>query len=178
MSLAQRLETLYRDERQRLFACAMAVLGEAEAAEDAVHAAFERLLVHDVHPENLTSYAFRTVRNCAHDILRRNAAAGRLAQRPPEGVPECGAAALEAAETREQLTRGLNSIDPQRREIIELHLRADLKFREIAEALDLPLGTVTSHYRRGLEQLRKLLTENEAEDRVADAHERHRTTHP
>ena len=175
MSLAKRLEALYRDQRQRLFACALAVLGEADAAEDAVHAAFERLLARDVRPENLTSYAFRTVRNCAHDIARRNAAAARIARRSGGAeIKDGGPAALEQEETRRQLTDGLAQIDPLRREIIELHLRADLKFREIAETLDLPLGTVTSHYRRGLEQLRTLLIEDQAQE----GHEQSRTTHP
>jgi RNA polymerase sigma-70 factor (ECF subfamily) len=175
MSLAQRLEALYRDERQRLFACALAVLGEADAAEDAVHAAFERLLARDIRPKNLTSYAFRTVRNCAHDMVRRSAAAGRVARRSYEADTDNAAAdALEAKETGERLLNGLASIDPLRREIIELHLRADLKFREIADALDMPLGTVTSHYRRGLEQLRGLLNE----DGANETHERPRTTHP
>lgn len=163
MSLAERLEALYRHERQRLFACAMTVLGEAEAAEDAVHAAFVRLLSRDVQPENLLPYAFRTVRNCAHDILRRNATAERHARDASAGGQEYRAPArLELEETRQQLIDGLERIDPLRREIIELHLRADLKFREIAEAMELPLGTVTSHYRRGLEQLRKLLSEDDA----------------
>jgi RNA polymerase sigma-70 factor (ECF subfamily) len=176
MSLAERLEAVYRQERQRLFACALAVLGEAEAAEDAVHAAFERLLARDVEPENLLSYVFQTVRNCARDIGRRNATAKRLARRSSSAEPySCNpSAALEQAEAEKRLIDGLAAVEPVRREIIELHLRADLKFREIAEMLDLPLGTVTSHYRRGIEQLRKLLSENG----TVQTDDRPRTTHP
>ena len=176
MSLAQRLEAVYRQERQRLFACAFAVVGEAGAAEDAVHAAFERMLARDVEPENLRSYVFQAVRNAACDVGRRTAAQERRARQAvcPIYYDESTSARLENRETQEQLVCALASIDPLRREIIELHLRADLKFREIAELTNLPLGTVTSHYRRGIEQLRTLLSD----DGEIQEHEPHRTTHP
>jgi RNA polymerase sigma-70 factor (ECF subfamily) len=179
MSLAQRLEAVYRQERQRLFACAFAVLGEADAAEDAVHSAFERLLSRSVEPDNLLSYVLQTVRNCAHDIGRRNATADRLVRgaSPARNRECCASEPLEDQETEEQLVSALLTLDPPRREIIELHLRADLKFREIAAMLELPLGTVTSHYRRGIEQLRRLLSEDE-EDEREEAHDQNRTTHP
>lgn len=176
MSLAQRLEAVYRQERQRLFACAFAVVGEAEAAEDAVHAAFERLLARSTEPENLRPYVFQAVRNAARDIGRRTAAHRRRTRRStsPCYRDDSVSAALESLEIETQLTAALANVEPLRREIIELHLRADLKFREIAELMDLPLGTVTSHYRRGIEQLRKLLSD----DTGPESHERHRATHP
>jgi RNA polymerase sigma-70 factor (ECF subfamily) len=175
MSRQERLEAVYRQERQRLFACAYAVVGEAEAAEDAVHAAFERLLARNVQPENLRSYVFAAVRNAARDIGRRNMALERRARRSacPLQDEHNASAALESQETAMQLIAALATIEPVRREVIELHLRGDLKFREIAEMMDVPLGTVTSHYRRGIEQLRTLLS-----DREPDSHERHRTAHP
>jgi RNA polymerase sigma-70 factor (ECF subfamily) len=176
MSLVQRLEAVYRQERQRLFACALAVVGEAEAAEDAVHAAFERLLARDIEPQNLRSYVYQAVRNAAHDVGRRSAAQERRARQAacPYYHDDKTSAGLEDREAQEQLIAALAAIDPLRREIIELHLRADLKFREIAEMTNLPLGTVTSHYRRGIEQLRKLLSD----DGEIQEHERHRNTHP
>jgi RNA polymerase sigma-70 factor (ECF subfamily) len=176
MSLAQRLEAVYRQERQRLFACAFALVGEAEAAEDAVHAAFERLLARDLEPDNLRSYVFQAVRNAARDVGRRTASQERRARQVacPFYHDDDTSAGLERRETEQQLLGALATIEPLRREIIELHLRADLKFREIGEMLDMPLGTVTSHFRRGIDELRKLLSD----DGETQEHERHRTTHP
>ena len=41
-----------------------------------------------------------------------------------------------------------------------MHLYAELRFREMAEILERPQGTVVSWYRRGLEKLRRMLEED------------------
>lgn len=51
------------------------------------------------------------------------------------------------------LAAALGSLPQARREVIELGFFEDLSHTEIAEKLDLPLGTVKSHMRRGLEAL-------------------------
>ncbi len=45
----------------------------------------------------------------------------------------------------------------EQREVVVLRLQSDFTFSEIAEVLDKPEGTVATHYRRGLEALRKML---------------------
>lgn len=51
----------------------------------------------------------------------------------------------------------LTQIGQPRRRVLELAFFEDLTHHEIAERLDLPLGTVKSHVRRGLLQLRRAL---------------------
>lgn len=55
------------------------------------------------------------------------------------------------------LTRALEALPPARREVVELGFYHDLTHPEIAEKLRLPLGTVKSHMRRGLEALNREL---------------------
>ncbi|MDH3683205.1 MAG: RNA polymerase sigma factor [Acidimicrobiia bacterium] len=55
------------------------------------------------------------------------------------------------------LTRALEQLPPVRREVVELGFYHDLTHPEIAEKLRIPLGTVKSHMRRGLESLNREL---------------------
>lgn len=48
-------------------------------------------------------------------------------------------------------------LDDSSREIVYLHLDVGLKFKEISEVLNSPLGTVTWKYREALQKLKELL---------------------
>lgn len=55
------------------------------------------------------------------------------------------------------ISQGLARVDQPRREILGLVLFAGLTQAQVAGRLDLPLGTVKSHVRRGLIQLRAMM---------------------
>ena len=55
------------------------------------------------------------------------------------------------------LQKALGILDFEDRQIVILHALTGMKHREIAELLDLPLGTVLSKYKRALEKMRKEL---------------------
>ena len=60
----------------------------------------------------------------------------------------------EAARAREYMQQ----LRPQQRQVLELSITHGLSQSQIAEATDLPLGTVKTHARRGLMRLRELLS--------------------
>lgn len=73
-----------------------------------------------------------------------------------------GAAAvarIQDAETRALLIEALNHLEPDQREIIMLRFFADLPVKEVAGAMDLPMGTVGGKLRRALDSLRAALEE-------------------
>ncbi len=72
---------------------------------------------------------------------------------------------LEQVTTRVLVTEELRSLDEPRRTIMALAFYEDRTHEQIATHLDLPLGTVKSHVRRGLLHLRARLRE------VNDAHD-------
>jgi RNA polymerase sigma-70 factor (ECF subfamily) len=153
------LAQIYREHRQQLFTCALAVTRCPERAEDAIQEVFCRLFGTSVRPRKLKAYVFRAVRNAALDQVVRNPA---CSQALPEFVFDAGpepADAMTEGELKRQVAAALVSLAPDECETIVQHLYGGLTFREIAEVRQTPLGTVTSWYRRGLEKLRAKLEE-------------------
>ncbi len=55
----------------------------------------------------------------------------------------------------------MQQLRPQEREVLELSVNEGMSQSQIAEATEMPLGTVKTHARRGLMRLRELLGEND-----------------
>ena len=80
-----------------------------------------------------------------------------LVESPPVATePDVVAIAEEAALVREQMSL----LKPDEQKVLKLTLETGLPQTAIAEKLDLPLGTVKSHARRGLLRLRELVGAN------------------
>lgn len=95
----------------------------------------------------------------AIDHLR---ASGRRPSTPSAEVGEREAVepAVDRVVDRMVLARALDTLPEARREVVQLGFFDDLTHPEIAERLDLPLGTVKSHMRRGLEALQRELEDS------------------
>jgi RNA polymerase sigma-70 factor (ECF subfamily) len=97
---------------------------------------------------------------------RRDARATSLEDLPP-GVADVAAedvdrvARLDAAE----VVTALQTVDEIFRAPLTLFYLEDLSYQEIAETLDVPIGTVMSRLSRGKAQLRAALAREEAETR-------------
>jgi RNA polymerase sigma-70 factor (ECF subfamily) len=156
-TLSDALERIYREYRQQLFSCALAVTRCPERAEDAVHDAFSRLFRLNIRPRNLKVYVFRAVRNAAIDQIRRNPlppdAWDTFIFEPSEGPREMAA----RDEFKQRAAKALLTVSDDERETIVQHLYADLTFREIARLRGAPAGTVAAWYYRGLKKLRARL---------------------
>ena len=152
------LRAFYVENRQQLYTYAVSLTHSREAAEDAIQGVFEKLLRGTTLPLDLRPYVFRSVRNGALDGWRRTKV--RL-----DSVFE-SAAALDAtrpetpaASRPDDLDALLQQLSADEREAIVLKTYSGLTFQQIAQMRDVPLPTVASWYRRGLEQLRSLLKE-------------------
>ncbi|NOU98677.1 hypothetical protein GC097_01370 [Paenibacillus sp. LMG 31457] len=64
-------------------------------------------------------------------------------------------------EVNEQLWDEVSSLSFKSREVIYLHYYLDLKFTEIAEILNIPIGTCKSRLNTALKSLRKKIPECE-----------------
>jgi RNA polymerase sigma-70 factor, ECF subfamily len=133
--------------------------GHAELAEDMVQEAFIKawLNLPRFRGEcSFRSWLGRIVTNTTIDYLRRNAATVILDEDVPSATASPQALAMQA-ESREQIRRAVLSLPAQSRAALVLREYEDLSYKEIAQVLDIPIGTVMSrlNYARG--RLRELL---------------------
>lgn len=61
---------------------------------------------------------------------------------------------LERSEASQQVLKAMDKLDPRYKQALLLRYQQDLSYEEVAEALEVPLNTVRTWLRRGLEKLR------------------------
>ena len=163
-------EPLVEKYRQRVWRLAYNVLRDREEAWDVAQEAFIRAwqaLPNFRGQSAFYTWLFRIVMNVAADRARSRAARGRAfgTERVPEeewerviadegGTPDETAARLEE---RERITKALATLSADHRAIIMLSDLEGLSYREIAEVLGIPMGTVMSRLHNARKKLRGVL---------------------
>jgi RNA polymerase sigma-70 factor (ECF subfamily) len=101
---------------------------------------------------NARGYLFRIATSVWHDHLRRDLVRRRAASLLSLNEPKAPAAdeRLLARELQEAVRRAIADLPPAQRDVVDLRHRGGLKFREIAERLGRPLGTVLTQMRAAL----------------------------
>lgn len=99
---------------------------------------------------------------------RRQREARLLIMADPESVREEEPVVAPSSGARLDLDRALDQLSAPERLCVSLCHGAGMSHGDIAEAADLPLGTVKSHVTRGLQKLRRLMDTPEDRDRADD----------
>ena len=161
------LRTLYERTSPRLFGLAMRVLRQRDTAEDVLQESF--LTVWRVAVDYRASlspplaWLGLIVRSRALDALRKRASARTGVTQEYDDALEQGtedanaASPMDAADASQQaqaLHQCLSRLEQRQREVVSLAYLRDLSHSELAQQLAIPLGTVKTWIRRGLEQLR------------------------
>ncbi len=160
--LRRRMEEIERGERGAFEAVYGAMSGalytvlcrmvrDRALAEDLLQELFLKLYREPpVQARRPRAYLFQMARNLALDALRARHGEVSL----DEGAE---GAAWPQDDQRIDLERALAQLEPRDAELVTLHVNGGLKFREAAEALGMPLGTVLWRYRRAIGRLQTLL---------------------
>ena len=163
------LRELYDLSSTKLYGLAVRVVGNREWAEDVLQEAFLTFWrsAGDYRATLSPPMAWMgmVVRSRALDFLRRRtserADAGlALDDAINETVAGDSPNPMDTAQASEQawaLHECLRKLEARQREVVSLAYLRDLSHSELAEQLRLPLGTVKTWIRRGLEQLRGCL---------------------
>ncbi|WP_293680445.1 sigma-70 family RNA polymerase sigma factor [uncultured Phenylobacterium sp.] len=123
-----------------------------DTAQDAFLAAFERIA--EFRGEG--TFAGWVKKIAARQYLRRIQRDKRVTAIAAEGVEQADISASDA-DHRIDLDEALKGLSAAERLCVSMCYGAGLSHGEAAEALNLPLGTVKSHVKRGLEKLRTRL---------------------
>ncbi len=162
------LDELFRRYRGVAYRVAYRLLGNEADALDAVQDGFVNALSNLDRfggRSSFKTWLLRVVCNAAHDVGRKLKRAERFPQPPPGAPPEhfgpCrlppADSALERAELRRAIDAALARLPAAQRETFVLHVEGGLSYREVADALDISIGTVMSRLFYARQRLKELL---------------------
>jgi RNA polymerase sigma factor (sigma-70 family) len=160
------LRELYERTSTKLFGLAVRVVGKRDWAEDVLQEAFITIWrsagSYRATLSPPLAWLGMIVRSRALDFLRRRASERADAVQELDDVisdmvagdsPD-PADTSQASEQAWALHECLRKLEARQREVLSLAYLRDLSHSELAEQLKLPLGTVKTWIRRGLDQLR------------------------
>jgi RNA polymerase sigma-70 factor, ECF subfamily len=152
------IEGLYRDAGPGLLTYLTHRMADRAAAEDVLQETFAVALRNPARVQTAVSaraYLFGIARNLVVNRVRKTPV--RF-----ETLPEDLAAMEISDDPRLELMRnGIERLKPEFREALELRLRQELSYEEIAQALQIPVGTVRSRLHHAVQQLRRVLRHSE-----------------
>jgi RNA polymerase sigma-70 factor (family 1) len=169
MEMMLRFRKLVDQYRHRIYTFACYYLGDREAAEDVTQEVLLRLWKHhqQIESARLTAWVIRVTRNACYDAIRKRRSYRALVTSENDGTEVESTAAddpdpqavVEAADFEEHLKRALANVSEPYRTIVVLREIQDMKYEQIASALDMPLNTVKAYLHRGRRLLRDQLRE-------------------
>ena len=171
---SEALEAFYDRHHRIVHAWCRRALGDAAAAEELLEDIFweiwRRADRYDASRGEPLAYLLTITRSRILDRLRAGSRRPRLvvpledpsgAARSPEpvsGSPDPFEDAV-ATERRERIRKAMQRLDERQRTAVEMSFYDGLSHGEIAQSLNLPLGTIKTHIRQGLIRIRTALLE-------------------
>ena len=165
-------DELVKRYRDRVYGMALHLLGDKDLAEDmaqeAFLRAFQRLTLFDPNKGSFSTWLMTlTTRLCLNALKRRGLEQQWIAEQEGETfeLAELGEDALSpeeewwAAERRLVIRKLLSTMHPMQRAILLLRYGEEMSIQEIAQVLQVPIGTVKAWLFRGREVLRRKLKE-------------------
>ena len=154
-------EMLMNRYRQRAYGIALGLTGNHDDAMDAVQKAFIRIhrsLKRFRIDEPFFPWFYRIVRNTAHnqrrDEKRHKGEMPLEWVKQPDGRPDPLSETV-AGDLRGRLWDGIQELPEEMREVFHLYHFEGFKYREIADTMDIPIGTVMSRLHAARLRLRK-----------------------
>lgn len=151
---------------KRLYALARSRLRDDHLAEDVAQSVFVTLAEKLKGPEGegyreqgrFESWLFRIAMNRVRDIARKKQRRGEvLTDAPGDYTPGPSEASDADTDDLDALRTAIARLSTADREVVELRHHAGLSFKQIAESLDVPMGTVLARHHRALRKLKTMI---------------------
>lgn len=155
---ADQLQVFYEAHGPALLIYLRRMTGRSDVAEDLLHETFVQALRGMDRMREVVSpraWLFAIGRNVAVSALRRRRVTASLPQ-DVAAVP-----VLDEDARLVPMRRAISELPEKLREALELRLRHDLSYEEIASVLNIPVGTVRSRLHNAVQQLRETLKDCE-----------------
>ena len=159
---AEAFAVLYDRHSRVAYSLAYRMMGERQAAEDLLQDAFleiwRRAATYRAERGSLRTWILSIVHNRGIDRLRSLSSRRRTQEKveaeAPTSQPSEAFAETWRNSQREQVRAAMSTLPPEQLKILELAYFSGYTHVEIAELLDVPLGTVKSRMRLGLKKMR------------------------
>lgn len=164
--VGEMLSVLFQRYQTPLFNFFLRLTGDRAASEDLVQELFYRVLKYrqSYRPGTpFRAWVYQIARNVRVDWAKK--------RRPEQELePEMGPTVIpmdlvEQRQESELLRRALLKLSDEKREVLVLSRFQELKYEEIAQALDCEIGTVKVRVHRALQDLREIFSELNARPR-------------
>lgn len=167
----QAFKELYLAYFDRLYKFAFSILHSAEFAEEAVNDVFlniwqKRSRLKTIN--NLTNYLFISTKNTSFNYLskfrkERNTTLDEVLVRfeIDELTPET---ALFSAEIRSEIEQAINQLSPKTKLVFQMAKVEGLKYKEIAEILNISVNTIDNHIATAIKKLSHVLKDISSEE--------------
>lgn len=144
---------LYEAYKKPVFTVLWRIVASKEMAEDLTHDLFIKLFINPPTPsvKNMRAYVFKMARNLALNALRSKQ------YTEIENVQSRPMRDLSGIELRIDLDAAISLLDDCERQVLALHLNADLTFLEISKIMDQSLPATYRTYKRALKMLQNTL---------------------
>jgi len=158
----QELVDRYKDLVYALIARTVQARSRAEDLAQEVFLRVHRGLPYFRGEARLSTWIYRIVANvCVHDQTRPGAQAPTLSlddeKTSARLTPSAADRQFGDLELRDRLEKAIARLPANYRLLIAAHYLQGVQYEELAEAMDLPLGTVKTQLHRAKQQLRRLL---------------------
>ncbi|MGD2048872.1 MAG: sigma-70 family RNA polymerase sigma factor [Chloroflexota bacterium] len=162
------LSELYDRYHRLIFSVALNVVGRQEEAEEVTLDVFTRVWekAHTYRSDRakVSTWLTRLARNRAIDVLRRenvrpmkHSVSWADVWPEPQDGKELPESAVQLTLQKKRVRQAITALPDFQKEVLALAYFKGYSHSEIAQALDLPLGTVKGRIRGGMQKLRFLL---------------------
>ena len=150
------LEQIYTEYKNELFRFLYVILGETQAAEDALQETFLRAYLHRskyVEMKREKAWLYQIARNTAYDMLRKRRREFPIEK---EQITDVLEKSMEQVEVGSHFLymEMMAELKAKEREIVSLKIIAGLTHQEIAKVLHMTTGSVKKRYERALNKLK------------------------
>jgi RNA polymerase sigma-70 factor (ECF subfamily) len=172
---AAAMEALYLRYRQSVYSWLLRMTGDAAEAEDIYQDVWLKVIrsASDYRPGNFRAWLWQIVRNKTTDCMRKKSpslvldapvcADGEGEQTVIDQLSDDEAAdalmQIEEYERRRMACDAIDALPSAQREVVLMRINGELSFKEIADMLAAPIGTVLARMHNAVENLKKALAE-------------------